>query len=119
MQISTTMMRVTERWREPCENAFEFILQVDPEQLANLINSKVLRPGDLSFAAEILGQAQSSRLVRSTLLPLLEHPESVVREGAIYGLIPHLDSETVLRLSHVGRSDVSAGVRAAAKDAIK
>lgn len=109
---------VTQRWHEPCEAAFEFILGDNPRQLAQLIVAKNLRPGDLTFAAEILGRSADSQLVRSVLVPLLQHAEAVVREGAIYGLTRHLDDPTKSELRRIAESDRSAAVRMAAEDAL-
>lgn len=109
---------VSLRWREPCEAAFEFILAHDPSQLALLIKSRGLHPGDLTFAAEILGRSTESNRVRAVLVPLLRHEEAVVREGAIYGLAAHLDAVARDELSRLATSDRSAAVRTAAGDAL-
>jgi hypothetical protein len=110
--------RVALGWDEPCEGAFEYIVDHQPSELARLIRDGALAPGDLSFAAEILGRAFDSHLVRKTIGPLLQHPEAVVREGAIYGLTRHLDDPMRAELERTSRSDPSAAVRTAAKDAL-
>lgn len=108
---------VSQQWQEACEAAFEFLLQRSPGQLARLIDAQVLRPGDLTFAAEILGRCADGNLVRSTLSPLLRHPDAAVREGAIYGVAGHLDAELIAELARMAKSDSSAAVRSAAEDA--
>lgn len=110
---------VAERWREPCEAAFEFIVERRPEQLAELIVSGALGPADLTFAAEILGRCSDGPLVRQVLVPLLHAQEAVVREGAIYGLSPHLDTATVQELRRAAAQDPSAAVRSAVQDALE
>jgi hypothetical protein len=110
--------RVALGWDEPCEGAFEYIVEHQPSELAQLIRLGALAPGDLSFAAEILGRASDSRLVRKAIEPLLQHPEAVVREGAIYGITRHLDASMRAELERMSRSDPSAAVRTAAKDAL-
>jgi HEAT repeats len=96
---------VSDRWREPCEAAFEYIVARSPKQLATLISAQTLSPGDLTFAAEILGGCADSDLVRATLTPLLQHAEAVVREGAIYGLTRHQDSATINDLRRLAAED--------------
>lgn len=111
--------RVTERWSEPCEAAFEFLMREDPRALAQLIERQQLAAADLTFAAEILGHADDHALVRKVLSPLLSHPEAVVREGAIYGLANHLDSVTRALVKQRAESDPSHAVRTVAQDAIE
>jgi len=110
---------ISQRWRQPCEAAFEFLVARNSRQLARLIDSATLRPADLTFAAEILGRAADSNLVRSTLVPLLRHNEAVVREGAIYGVAGHLDEATRVVLRRMAETDRSAAVRTAAEGALE
>lgn len=109
---------VQARWSRPCEAAFEFLARRHPIDLARLIEKGRLASPDLTFAAEALGRIDASWIVRQTLLPLLEHAEAIVREGAVYGLQKHLSDELRARLVRVARTDASAGVRAAAEDAL-
>jgi HEAT repeat protein len=55
---------------------------------------------------------------RHPLIRLLMHDEPVVREGAVYGLVHHLDDEVRSCLYFVRRDDPSPGVRAAAAEAL-
>ena len=76
------------------------------------------KPTTLTFAAEIAGQCQDSAKVRAALWPLLFHTSRLVREGAIYGISNHRDSEINERLRSIASSDESPGVRSAAKEAL-
>ena len=68
----------------PCENAYEQLVASDPDLLVEWAESgELIKPSDLTFAAEHLGKCQKSLPV---LLQLLKHDSPVVREGAIYGL---------------------------------
>src|SRR5690606_30816822 len=96
----------------------EYILEKDPRQLAVLIKSDALHSSELTFAAEIMGRCGDSNLVRQTVGPLLRHAAAVVREGAIYGLVRHLDDDLLAELSNLKSNDPSAGVRTAAGDAL-
>lgn len=109
---------VASRWSRPCEAAFELLARRHPLDLARLIEKGRLASPDLTFAAEALGRIDASWIVRQTLLPLLEHADAIVREGAVYGLQKHLGDEVRERLTRCARTDVSAGVRAAAEDAL-
>lgn len=88
-----------------CEAMFE---QMPLHELLELIKSGRLEPCDLTYAAEIAGnRTDDSEAVRATLLPLLEHEDAVVREGALYGLANHLDDVACGRLRDVTRRDRS------------
>lgn len=112
-------LEVARHWAEPCEAAFEYIMTQRPVELAHLIEESCLAPGDLTFAAEVLGQSDDGDLVRKTLLPLLSHPEAVVREGAIYGISRHLDASIRDELRRLVVGDGSEAVRTAAQDALE
>jgi HEAT repeat protein len=106
-------------WFTPCEAAFEYLSRRYPESLLRVIRSGLLLPADLTFAAEIAGRADTSEdEIRTALIPLLAHEDAAVREGAIYGLAGHIDRATRERIESLARSDSSAGVRAAAADAL-
>lgn len=109
---------VASRWREPCEAAFEFIALRDPVGLLKMIADRLLKPADLTFAAEIAGRIPSSFGIAAVLRMLLNHPAAVVREGAIYGLARHLDAALRAELAAIAANDPSAAVRTAAADAI-
>jgi HEAT repeat protein len=109
---------VADKWREPCESAFEYLSVTYPDSLLALIRSNRLAPSDLTFAAEIAGRIAGHESVRAVLVPLLAHAEAVVREGAIYGLTRHLDAPTRALLERLAIEDRSAAVRTAARDAL-
>ena len=79
-------------WAHVCEEMFEFLAQQFPDDFASLVCSDALTPPALTFAAEILGQSccgsapgRKAKAV-DVLRGLLRHQNSLVREGAIYGL---------------------------------
>jgi hypothetical protein len=109
---------VADKWREPCESAFEYLSVKYPNSLLALIRSNQLAPSDLTFAAEIAGGIAEHESVRAALVPLLAHAEAVVREGAIYGLTRHLNAFTRVLLERLALEDRSAAVRTAARDAL-
>jgi len=108
---------IASSWSAPCEALFEALVEFDSEELGRVIDSRRLKTADLTFAAEILGRSSDSNLVRETVLPLLLHPDAVVREGAIYGLRSHLDPLGRQALAELGARDTSVAVRRAAQDA--
>ena len=112
------LMEVLTRWEHPCEAMFEYLAEHHPSQLLALLRSPRLSPADLTFAAEIAGRIPSSAAVREALLPLLDHPKAVVREGAVYGLGKHLDDPVRQRLARLAEDDQSAAVRCAAAETI-
>jgi hypothetical protein len=86
-----------------------------------VIELGTLRGGDLTFAAEILGRASEAdgAVVRRALLPLLAHPEAVVREGAVYGLTRHQDAAVQTALETMAATDPYEVLRTAALDALE
>jgi HEAT repeat protein len=109
---------LADRWQEPCEGAFEYLATRFPASLLGLITNGRLDPADLTFAAEIAGRLRDDGAVRRALVPLLSHPEAVVREGAVYGLARHLDASVRTILERLAAGDASAAVRTAAADAL-
>lgn len=107
-----------ERWNRPCEGAFDLLSERFPYDLAKLIENDRLEPSDLTFAAEALGRSSISDLVRRTLVPLLGHDSAVVREGAIYGLQRHINSEIRSTLEEISHIDDSPAVRTAAENTL-
>lgn len=73
------------------DSYFEYLADHDKQELNNLLLNNQLMPEDLTFAAEIAGKT-GDFIFENALIQLLNHPEAVVREGAIYGLIA-LDEE--------------------------
>ncbi len=92
----------------------------DPEQLVELIKGSTLSTVELTFAAEAMGLADSStKLVEATLLPLLDHKEALVREGALYGLSYRLVSSAAKKkIMALAKDDPSKGVRDSAKETL-
>jgi len=90
----------------------------DPQRLVNVLKSDLLRSSDLTFAAEAAGAIEDSDIVRDALCALLKHESPLVREGAIYGLVHHLDDSVVVSLRRIVDLDPSPGVRDAAADAL-
>jgi HEAT repeat protein len=110
---------VRNRNRNDLDDEFQRLAREHPGRLARWIRSSTLQPAALTFAAEALGESEDSRMVVHCLLPLLEHPSSVVREGAIYGLANHLEHPGVRkRLQDIASGDSREGVRQAALEAL-
>lgn len=110
---------VADRWSKPCEAAFEYLASRHPESLLAWIDSGLLSPTDLTFAAEYAGRIEAPLRVRACLLPLLGHPEAFVREGVIYGLTRHVDDSVRVRLRDLAKTDPSPSVRDAATEALE
>jgi hypothetical protein len=107
---------LSDKWKEPCEGAFEFLAAKYPKSLLQLIVEGRLDAADLTFAAEIAVRIATSEEVVRVLRPLLAHSAAVVREGAIYGLATHLDDSLRAELRRMSSEDASAAVRTAATD---
>lgn len=76
-------LEISLRWREPCENFFEWLKEKHPEKLLELVVSGLLEPCDLTFAAEIVGDLEGSEKI---LVELLKYEDNCVVEGTLYGL---------------------------------
>ena len=113
---SAIAAEISDKWKHPCEGAFEYLAIKYPESLLQLIASGRLNVEDLTFAAEIAGRIAKPEEVMRALRPLLSHSAAVVREGAIYGLATHLDDSLRVELRRISNEDASAGVRTAAAD---
>lgn len=107
-------------FKEHCEDEFVFLAEQNPGKLAELIRTLQGRPSLLTFAAEAAGRIANTSLAVAILLPLLGQPDPVVREGAIYGLMPHLGLSLEARdaLRGMAQADPSPGVVAAIQDAL-
>lgn len=97
---------------------FEYLAVNHPQDLLRLVDSKLLTPPTLTFAAEISGRIADSQGVRLVLVPLLDHPHALVREGAIYGLLEHVDPDVLGELTTLAERDPSPGVRQAATNTL-
>jgi hypothetical protein len=116
-----TNASVLRTWDVPCEAMFEYLANQQPDELFRLVESDALSPGLLTHAAEWCGRTKLEVRARRVLLPLLSHSAALVREGAILGL-QLLPSDSVVREAIERRTspmyETSAGVRAAARDAL-
>jgi HEAT repeat protein len=103
------------------EEQLEAFAALDPAAFLGLLVSGRLDPADLTFAAEIAGAIETTIEVVPFLLKLLEHDDAVVREGAVYGLLPHLERSRQAKAAlrrHL-QSEESPGVRAAVAEALQ
>lgn len=103
------------------ENQFIRYAEEDPARLVELIRTNAIeRPSLLTFAAEAAGRIANTALVVGVLLPLLGHVDPMVREGAVYGLEPHLERSLEARsaLRSMVIREPSPGVKAAVSDAL-
>lgn len=102
----------------PSEGLFERLAEDEPAKLIAMIRSGELRPGLLTFAAEILGRHVRSAEVVEVLRTLAQHPSAAVREGSVYGLAFQEGITVDDQLKKLAESDPSPGVRAAAAGAL-
>lgn len=76
-------------------------------------------PVDLSFAAENAGcESDDGPAVREVLLPLLQHNKAIVREGAIYGLMNHLDDSVLKEFKRLATEDPNPSIREVVEDIV-
>lgn len=77
-----------------------------------------IQPSYLTFIAEQLGRRSPPPLRWLRLLAC--HASPLVREGAVYGLAPHVEVSGVrIALERIAGSDPSLGVRDAAREALE
>jgi len=77
-----------------------------------------LQPHNLTCIAEALGKREPPPL--RWLASLARHPSAAVREGAVYGLAPHVAMPFVrVYLEVIASHDPSPGVREAASEALE
>jgi HEAT repeat protein len=100
------------------ENELRRLASETPERLLALLRDPTTDIVTLTFGAEIAGRFINTNDTRDVLIVLLSHGDPVVREGAIYGLVHHLDDEICALLRFARDSDESPGVRAAAAEAL-
>jgi hypothetical protein len=108
-------------WPEPCEAMFQYQAENDPAALISTLKERTLRDSQLSFAAEAAGNLVNSAQAVPVLIDLLDkHRSAVVREGAIYGLAPHLQHSSAAgeALRRVAEKDGSLAVRSVARDVL-
>lgn len=81
--------RVSEARRDWCKMATD-----NPVEMREIVRGGTLSGPDLTFAAEALGYAALSKQdIVDTLLPLLKHQNTIVVEGALYGIMNCADGE--------------------------
>lgn len=80
-----------------------------------------MKPTLLTFAAAHLGTYAAADVAVPALLPLLDHPKSYVREGAVYGLCGHMNADARVRpaLLALLHHDPSEGVRTATQEVLE
>jgi len=107
-------------WPVPCEELFQQQALSAPGELVRALQEQKLEDANLSFAAEAAGQLADRRQAIAALRSLLHHRSAIVREGAIYGLMPHLDDrdQAAPLLDPVAQDDPSAAVRSVAQEAL-
>ena len=90
----------------------------NPRELIRILRDHHKRtPVELYFAAESAAYTRETGVVE-VLVPLLKHPEPVVREGAARGLAVADDPSARVALQERAKSDPSEAVRIAAADAL-
>lgn len=81
----------------PSQDTFEQLAGETPATLIAWIESQLLRPHHLTYAAEACALVEDPHTVVPTLIGLLrDHPHPAVREGAVYGLAGHMDHPDVI-----------------------
>lgn len=110
-------------WMHPhCQAATKALVERAPKHLARMIQSGSIEPAYLTHVAETLGQWKNWDEVVTTLLPLLDHPQAIVREGALYGLGVRegtRDERVDPKVLHLRDNDPSESIRLIAKDYIE
>ena len=127
--LSTKGQEIAARWPlGPCRALFEALAEESIDDLIALCRSDCLEPCDLTFAAETLGREAEEHFRKvsasNTLVYLLNHKNTVVREGALYGLYYLLglkdntdDFDCILK--EVARKDPSATIRKIANNLLE
>lgn len=103
------------KWSTPCREQFDRLEKEYPELLLDWVNSGELRPSQLTFAAENLGQIPEALPI---LLDLLNHESPLVREGAVIGLA-RLKDLIDDKVEVLANSDISPGVRHVAGNCVR
>lgn len=95
------------------ENHLLAVRGTSPALFLDLLSTGTLSLALLSLGAEMAGEIEETyqERARTVLCALLEHPDSVVREGAVYGLAQLGSWEEVSAM----QSDTSPGVSEAAR----
>ena len=93
--------------------------RTDPDRLLAYLTAPDSPPTRVTFAAEAAGAIVDRARAVPVLLSLLRHADALVREGAIYGLASDAAPDVLAALQRIAAGDPSAGVRAAANDAVE
>lgn len=106
--------------RRAYESEFERLAVADPRRLSEWMLSGTLKPHELTLAAEACALAQESSAVVPALVELLrDHPRPLVREGAVYGLAGHRDSDdAVAALRRCVQFDPVGDIRETAEEVL-
>ena len=109
------------RYPKPCAQEFDYMASTNPKMLDEWIRSGELEHVHVSFAAEALGGADDVAPFVDTLLSLLCHASSIIREGAVFGLGRQCctDPSIVSWLQITSLLDPSMGVRSTARDVLE
>jgi HEAT repeat protein len=89
------------------------------KKLITLLSDPTLDSDTLAYAAEVAGNNIASNIIRSPLEKLLNHKDSIVREGAIFGLSKHLTPQLKKRIQFMSLHDENNDVRSAALDILE
>ena len=113
-------LRAGARFERHCQAEFEYLAQTSPFELLSLMR------GELRFDPVLLAQAaaslalatESQSLIADALSGLLSHPRPFVREDALRGLAPLLNSSRGLRtlVERLADNDTSPAVRETAAE---
>lgn len=107
-------------WKKPCKNMFRHLSTNDPEMLVSIIKYGNLRDTLMTFALEELGRSPKSKSIFDILVKFLDNEDSLIREGAVYGLSNYLgDREINAKLSFMSVHDPSRGVREAIEEILQ
>lgn len=107
-------------WGKPCKNMFRFLASNEPDRLIDIIKHGDLRETLLTFALEELGKVQETSLIMNLLFSFLRHDDSLVREGAVYGLSSYAARPEAQDIFHsILVNDPSRGVREAIEEILE
>ena len=108
------------KWPRPCEEMFEYLARHAPFELAPHLVDPQYSAGLRARAARAGRFIPSTTVALRLLLPLLDQQPPIVREGAIYGLVPHRTAEVVKRLREIATDQTTTdGVRATALEVLE
>lgn len=93
----------------------------DVPSLTLIVEDRGVPAEHLTFAAEAVGLVQElTPRLQKALLELLQHDKPYVREGALYGLAPHIALSQVRdRVKQVAEDDPTAEIREVAAEVLQ